>query len=79
MCVCVCVCARVCARMCDFPSPCLCCQEFIVVGGSLVVVLSVSDDCSQTFTHQRLCYVTVCVCVREGRGGERKHIKTFAD
>lgn len=40
-------------------SPCLCSKQLIVVGGALVVILSVSDDRGQAFTDQSLCYVTV--------------------
>ncbi len=39
-------------------SPCLCGKQLVVVGGALVVILSVSDDCGQAFTDQSLRYVT---------------------
>lgn len=38
-------------------SPGLCRQQLVVVGGALVVVLSVSDDGGQAFAHQSLCDV----------------------
>ena len=49
------------------PSPCLCGQQFVVVGGALVVVLSVPDDGGQAFAHQGLCNVSEA----GGEGGER--------
>lgn len=39
-------------------SPGLCSQQLVVVGGPLVVVLSVSDDCGQAFADQSFCNVT---------------------
>lgn len=39
-------------------SPCLCGQQLVVVGGALVVVLSVSDDRGQAFADQSFCDVT---------------------
>lgn len=39
-------------------SPCLCSKQLVVVGGALVVILSVSDDRGQAFADQSLCDVT---------------------
>ena len=55
-----CVCVRV-----PGPSPCLCGQQFVVVGGPLVVILPVSDDGGQAFADQGLCDVSA-------DGGERR-------
>lgn len=38
-------------------SPCLCGKQLVIVGGALVIILSVSDDCGEAFTYQSLCYV----------------------
>lgn len=46
--------------------PCLCGKQLVVVGGALVVILSVSDDCGQAFTDQCLCYVTGSKVKMEG-------------
>lgn len=59
-----CVKERVC--ICAFSSPSLCGKQLVVVGGALVVILSVSDDCGQAFTDQSLRYVT------GGKRGERE-------
>ena len=48
-------------RVCNYvrvSSPSLCGKQLVVVGGALVVILSVSDDCGQAFTDQSLRYVT---------------------
>lgn len=50
-------------------SPGLCSQQLVVVGGALVVVLSVSDDRGQAFAHQSFCDVA-------GEGRERENGKT---
>lgn len=58
-------------------SPCLCGKQLVVVGGALVVILSVSDDCGQAFTDQCLRYVTGGRERRE-RGVTLKKKKTLA-
>lgn len=52
-------------------SPRLCGQQLVVVGGALVVVLSVSDDCGQAFTDQSFCDVT-------GRGERQEKQRQLA-
>lgn len=39
-------------------SPCFCSKQLIVVGGPLVIILSVSDDGGEAFTDQSFSYVT---------------------
>ena len=51
-------CVHACARPRTHFLPCLCGKQLVVVGGALVVILSVSDDCGKTFTDQSLRYVT---------------------
>lgn len=51
-------------------SPGLCSQQLVVVGGALVVVLSVSDDRGQAFAHQSFCDVA-------GEGRERERENAF--
>lgn len=53
-------------------SPGLCSQQLVVVGGALVVVLSVSDDRGQAFAHQSFCDVS-----GEGREREREGENAF--
>lgn len=41
-----------------FSSPGFCGKQLIIVGGALVVILSVSDDCGEAFTDKSFCYVS---------------------
>lgn len=50
--------------VCVCSLPCLCGKQLVVVGGALVIILSVSDDRGKALTDQSLCYVT-------GESGER--------